>query len=911
MFFRTRSLHHRVHAASLALLAGALPAAAQTVPAPAAAAPAEEKIVLSKFEVSSPRDFGYRKTNAVTATRIGTEIKQIPLNISVISSELVSDQAWDNINDIFSYTSAVRAQYSVPVGVAVGTTRSGTYVRGFEATVSYQDGMRRTAGFFLDGIDRVEVVKGPVGLYFGRTEPAGIINFISKRPQFIDRSEIKAVYGSDDYLKGMIDHQQGLGDKFGYRLIASKRDSDSWQESTSWDEEYVQLGLAFRPASRLEVILQGEHYDVYKTGGRVVTTVANLDYIAARRAGRLPVGPDGLVQNPLQWRQAEFARTGIDPRQYNGAYFPRGYAFNKNGPGSFDDIKRSGFTADLRWSPRSGPNARLVYGFNRTDQVWFWPIVQDLQVNPGPLVALASGGNPNSVDVLDYGVFVSPGFNRTALSAPGKGGAINRSHNLQADVSYDFPLFGANHTVVFSAEWLGDEAGGIGLPTNPDAFIRSGGIPGGVSGRGNDPVSAESNAILQAYRQRLVNAGLIAANAPIPVGGLGTLLLDISKPRVAFPDTSGWFGTRTREGSTGNDSIEFSYAASYRGRFLRDRLTLFGGVRRTEYRAVNTAFNAGRNVRQGSWSSFKADTPTVGALYSITPDLVAYVSASETFLPTARQLNEIVTNRVTGERRGGDVLGAPEGSGREIGLKSTLWDGKLSGTASLFQIERDGLVITNLPLRDQLQSFNQAEINAGRPAQWFRPNGSPVLESNNPQIFINAGRDRVEGLELEAIYTPVPALQFIGAASHFFTRKHVVKDPSAVNVRRGGSFTGVNGLNDGRDAFPDTLPQAPEWMFSGWGKYSFRQGALAGFDFGVGFEYTSEDLIGLESTNYATVLADAWVRWDMAIGYERRLRDGRMRAQLNIRNLTDEKILTGSFGVNPLREIRFTLGYSF
>ncbi len=899
----------RTRAAVCSLLLGAS-THAQSVVAPPQNN--NETIELDAFQVTSERDFGYRKTNAVTATRIGAEIKQIPLNISVISSELFEDQQWDNVNDIFAYTSGVRAQYGVPVGVAVGTARAGTFVRGFEATVSYQDGMRRSAGFFLDGIDRVEVVKGPVGLYFGRTEPAGIINYISKRPLFTDRTEVRAIVGDDAYYKGILDHQGVFADNtLAYRAVVSKRDSDSWQESTTWDEEYLQLGVSWRPTSALQVLLQGEYYDVYKTGGRVVTTVANLDYVAAREAGTLPTNAAGIAQNQLQWRQAEFARTGVDPRQYNGAYFPRGFAFNKNGPGSFDDIERTGFTADVQWAATEALSARVVYGYNKTDQVWYWPIVQDIQPNPSPLLALASGGDPNSLTVLDYGVFVSPGFNRTASNAPGKAGAINKSHNVQADVTYNFSALTGNHTVVFSAEWLGDEAGAIGLPTDPDRFIRSGGIPGGVQGLGNDPVSAESNQILMAYRQQLVDRGLIGANAPIPVGGLGTLLLDISRPDVAFPDTSAWFGPRTREGTVGNDSIEFSYAASYRGRFFDDRLTIFGGARRTDYKAVNTAYNNGSNARVGDWSEFSATTPTYGALFSITPDIVAYISTSKTFLPTARQLNEVVTNQITGEAIGGDVLSAPEGKGTEIGLKTTLWDDKLSGTVSLFQIERSGLVIQNATLNAELQAFNEAELAAGRPAQWFRANGSPVLPSNNPQIFVNAGVDRVEGMEAEFVYTPSRNLQIIFSATRFFSAKHVVKDPTAVNVARGGTFTGANGLNDGRDAYPDRLPQAADWKLAGWGKYTFTQGAVAGFDIGAGFEYSSEYLVGLENPNYDDVIEDAWVRFDAAIGYERPLGDGRLRAQLNVRNIANTEIITGSFGLNPLREIRFTLGYEF
>ncbi len=76
MFFRALSLHHHFHVAGLTLLAAAPPAAKQIAAAPAATP--DEKFVLGSFEVSSPRECGHRETNAVTATRIGAEIKQIP-----------------------------------------------------------------------------------------------------------------------------------------------------------------------------------------------------------------------------------------------------------------------------------------------------------------------------------------------------------------------------------------------------------------------------------------------------------------------------------------------------------------------------------------------------------------------------------------------------------------------------------------------------------------------------------------------------------------------------------------------------------------------------------------------------------------------------------------------------------------
>src|SRR6185369_11308132 len=82
----------------------AAPAPATTQPvtsaAPAVMAPAPagstmtsngEVTVLSPFQVSTDQDYGYLKTNSVTATRIGTEIQRTPLGISILSSDFIAD----------------------------------------------------------------------------------------------------------------------------------------------------------------------------------------------------------------------------------------------------------------------------------------------------------------------------------------------------------------------------------------------------------------------------------------------------------------------------------------------------------------------------------------------------------------------------------------------------------------------------------------------------------------------------------------------------------------------------------------------------------------------------------------------------------------------------------------------------
>jgi len=58
--------------------------AATTTPGTSTLSTDEGVVALTPFEVSSERDYGYLRTNAATATKIGMEIQKIPMNLSVV-----------------------------------------------------------------------------------------------------------------------------------------------------------------------------------------------------------------------------------------------------------------------------------------------------------------------------------------------------------------------------------------------------------------------------------------------------------------------------------------------------------------------------------------------------------------------------------------------------------------------------------------------------------------------------------------------------------------------------------------------------------------------------------------------------------------------------------------------------------
>lgn len=134
-------------------------------------------VELSPFEVSSHRDTGYRATKSTTSTGISLDIAKTPLNIQVVTGTFIEDLNLDNMHQAIRYVSGVQND-------EFNRDASGVRIRGMQVGNFYRNGNPRPFNFSTDNVDRIEVVKGPVATFFGQGNPGGIINYITKKPEF-------------------------------------------------------------------------------------------------------------------------------------------------------------------------------------------------------------------------------------------------------------------------------------------------------------------------------------------------------------------------------------------------------------------------------------------------------------------------------------------------------------------------------------------------------------------------------------------------------------------------------------------------------------------------------------------------------------------------------------------------------
>ena len=185
--------------ASLALRPAAFSQAAKT----------GETVLLSEFTVKENSDRGYIASEAITGTRVATPIKDLPFSVSVITSEFMQDFDFFDIAGDMAYTANLN-------GV---DTQGNSNLRGYGATFSLRNGFYRLGLNDRVNTDRIEVIKGPNAAIYGSTSPAGLVNFVSKKPRFDTWSErLTLTAGSLDLMRGELSVNTPLGSLGGVKF---------------------------------------------------------------------------------------------------------------------------------------------------------------------------------------------------------------------------------------------------------------------------------------------------------------------------------------------------------------------------------------------------------------------------------------------------------------------------------------------------------------------------------------------------------------------------------------------------------------------------------------------------------------------------------------------------------------------
>src|SRR5690606_18731116 len=104
-----------------------------------------------------------------------------------------------------------------------------------------------------DNIDRVEIAKGAVGLFYGNVLPNGVANYITKKPEFTKASSLGLTYGSSNLTRASVDVQDKINRSTAYRVITSYESRGGRYEDEHRDYIFVAPSVTFRPNDKIEI----------------------------------------------------------------------------------------------------------------------------------------------------------------------------------------------------------------------------------------------------------------------------------------------------------------------------------------------------------------------------------------------------------------------------------------------------------------------------------------------------------------------------------------------------------------------------------------------------------------------------------------------------------------------------------
>ncbi|MBP5974026.1 TonB-dependent siderophore receptor [Brasilonema sp. CT11] len=202
---------------------------------------------------------GYNSSDASTATKTDTPLRDIPQSIQVIPATVIQDQGANRLNEIVRNVSGVATSNNS------GNQTEGYTIRGFDANV-YKNGFSDGgyAGFsFRDSanIERVEVLKGPASVLFGRLEPSGIINLVTKKPLAEPYYNLSFTAGSYSFYRPTLDFSGPVtaDGKLGYRLNIAYENSGSFRDFVDQERFFIAPVLAWKIGDKTNLTFEGEY----------------------------------------------------------------------------------------------------------------------------------------------------------------------------------------------------------------------------------------------------------------------------------------------------------------------------------------------------------------------------------------------------------------------------------------------------------------------------------------------------------------------------------------------------------------------------------------------------------------------------------------------------------------------------
>ena len=202
---------------------------------------------------------GYHATRSASATRTDTAIHETPQSISVVSKDVVEDLGATRLQDALDYAGGVgRANNFGGQGLTTFT------VRGFTTGEFYRNGFPINRGYpnmpDANTIERLEVLRGPATMLYGRGDPGGTFNVVSKQPLAERTVTLGSQLNDQGMKRGTLDASGPLDEegRLAYRLNVVGEGGDTFRDHVETERYGVTPVITWQATDDTKVTFEGD-----------------------------------------------------------------------------------------------------------------------------------------------------------------------------------------------------------------------------------------------------------------------------------------------------------------------------------------------------------------------------------------------------------------------------------------------------------------------------------------------------------------------------------------------------------------------------------------------------------------------------------------------------------------------------
>ncbi len=721
----------------------ASPAFAASAGAPPPSSPAAEEVVqISPFEVRTDRDTGWVAATTLAGNRMDTELVNVGASIDAITSEFMRDLAVYRLEDIAQFVAGVDVVSEFESGAEENRVNfRGMQLGGREVAQSSRNFFPWFTPTDSYNLDRIDFSKGSNSLIYGDSIPGGMANSYTKRPRFRNSGEFTARFDSFGSYRAQLDLNRKLHDQLAVRLNLVDRDDQAYLDHAHHSLRAIHGAVAYRPFRRTQVrfeIETGKFERIrgtntlsvrpqsapglgFSTANRwYVTSDGDIRHVTTANTSALDrSAAAGTVVSLMEGQTAEVMlmdRVGNANVASGRTLTLRGYPRETSLRGAIDFLDRPYTTYTAYFEQQVGKLA-FEFAFNRQDQ--------EQQRTDGTFDSVVSVDR-NGRPYLDFGI------NDRSFG--------DHVRIVRATASY--PLeFGRwmKQFVVVSAETIRDQL--FNFRRNLANFAVVGG----------GPVTITNHQVL--FRAYLDDPGFP-----------GRQFWEQFRPEN-LPRTStfqpGWYNTTTTDLPFIDIRSSRAYSASLAGRYWKDRLHSLFGVRHDQFKRKRITDLPLDSIGQ---FVYLGDDKSAPQAYSFDPAYdLSHTSYTGSLVYKLKDGTSLYATYAESfrwqpyEEFTGKPLGPVIGETKEVGVKSSLFDRRLTATLGVYRTDRANTRYVWSPndlTPSEMESlFNPNNLQPGDPGYFV-----PAPGANDEYRTVPA-TERAEGVEATLLLQRIRGVQ--------------------------------------------------------------------------------------------------------------------------------------------------------